>query len=131
MYWRAFFDDGTSYKYMDMITVTDAHGTRQKPASTDDIDRDRLSQLVTYDAQNRVVHTVGIPKPERQGKKVVWRFSKKFPTAEVLCCLVGTVERMDANRLYFEMVQVFPDGTVTPAAVDEYDMDIHDCEIPN
>lgn len=67
---RAVMDDGTTIEWEDPLPLPD--GT-SKPASIDDIDRSKLSNLLTVDHQGKVLHSIGFPSDERGTRLAVWR----------------------------------------------------------
>lgn len=94
-------DDGSIINYEDEITV----GEVTKRASIDDIDRAKLSNLLTVTPDGTVIHSLGFPSSERKDKLAVWRLVRKLKPAEgmptTMGALAGFNDRNDGLRLDF------------------------------
>lgn len=75
---RAVLDDGTTIEWEDPIVVDGV----EKPASIDDIDRTKLSNLLTVNADGVVIHSLGFPPTERTTKLAVWRHNVIIPQGQ-------------------------------------------------
>lgn len=93
---RAVLDDGTTIEWGTPIVVDGV----EKEASIDDIDRSKLSNLLTVNADGVVIHSLGFPPEERKTKLAVWRHNVIIPAGE---------EARTAGA-YAGYNQLFPDG---------------------
>lgn len=76
---RAILDDGSSVEWYQPFTLPD--GT-VKPASIDDLDRAVLSNLLTVNERQEIVHAIGFGSHERSTKKAVWRMIRKINSGD-------------------------------------------------
>lgn len=71
MYWKALYDDGSSEQWEQELTL--ANGT-VKLASVDDLDRDKVSQLLICDSSSdAVLYSLAIPQEIRPTHKFIHR----------------------------------------------------------
>lgn len=123
MKWKTILFDGSEIEYEQEIEVNG----RKKPASIDDIDKSKISQLITFDDNGKVIHNLFFK--EGDGKKAVWRRTSGITASgdhKQLYCLSGyTMIGKDGKEILL-LDRVLPDGKIESAEGES--IELHDNE---
>lgn len=111
---RAVMDDGSIIEWEDPLTLED--GT-EKLASIDDIDRSKLSNLLTLDYTGKVLHSLGFSPEDRKTKLAIWRCVREIkPTDDTPVtagALSGYNELHSDGTTSITLDFISSDGTIT------------------
>jgi len=122
MRWRVVKYDGTIIDAEQEIIVNNI----KKPASIDDIEREEIAQLITFD-DNEVAHALTFEKDS--GKKAVWRracgANSKGQFFQYYC-LQGYTYKDKKGNMALNIDRIYPDGTTEGA---DEGIDLHPKEI--
>ena len=120
-------DDGTTIQWDDTIVVNKV----EKPASFDDIDRTKLSNLLTVNPVGDVVHSIGFSPEERTTKLAVWRSfwlgNAPISPLERRGALVGYNHLLPNGHTELKLDYVSNTGEVMSGAGAM--CDLHSCEV--
>ena len=121
MYWKAYYDDGSSHQWEEELTLPD--GTT-KLASTDDLDRSKVNQLIVCDSDtDAVLYSLNIDASIRPTHKFVHRRNVGITydggQTERYHFAGFNVRNADGST-HLELTRIYPDGTTEPAHDEEF-----------